>query len=162
VGWTPRNRNTPPIRFRLPRDFGSAAYYERRASTLDTWTAGVRTCRDIVALYDRLLDETEVIRDYLWVADTSAIELGRAGLEVIDREIVALMIDWAIRSFWERQPGWPDFLVRAAPGNKPAYRFCEVKSPADVLSLHQMKWFEWATKNEIPCELIMVKRSTEA
>jgi hypothetical protein len=122
----------------------------------------VRACRDIVALYDRLLDETELIRDYLWLADTSAIELGRAGLEVIDRETVALMIDWAIRNFWERQPGWPDFLVRAAPGHKPSYRFSEVKSPADVLSLHQMKWFEWATKNEIPCELIMVKRSAKA
>lgn len=162
VGWTPRNRNTSLIRFRLPRDFGSAAYYERRASILDTWILGVRTCRDIVALYDRLLDETELIRDYLWVADSSAIELGRAALEVIDRKTVALMIDWAIRNFWERQPGWPDFLVRAAPGNKPPYRFSEVKSPADVLSLHQMKWFEWATKNEIPCELIMVKRSAEA
>src|SRR6185312_4610396 len=49
VGWSPRNRNTPLIGFRLPRDFGSAAYYERRGSILDTWTAGVRTCEDIVA-----------------------------------------------------------------------------------------------------------------
>lgn len=162
VGWTPSNRNTPLIRFRCPRDFGSPAYYERRAAVLDTWTAGVRGCRDVLALYGRLLEETELIRDYLWVADGAAVELGRVALEVIPCETVALMIDWAIRSFWERQPGWPDFLVRTAPTRKPSYRFSEVKSPGDVLSLQQMRWLEWAVKNEIPCELIMVKRSRES
>jgi len=155
VGWTPIKRNTPLISFRLPRDFGSSEYYERRGDVLDTWIDGVRIAQNMTALYDMLLPETKLIRDYLWVGDQEAEELGRVALRVIPNDAVAAALAWAIGHFWDRQPGWPDLLVVG----KHSYSFSEVKSPYDQLSQSQMNWFSWAVENaHLQCELVRVKR----
>jgi hypothetical protein len=152
-GWSPINRNTELISFRLPSDFGSAEYYERRKEILDTWVDGVGSAENLVALYDALLPQTDLIRDYLWATDEETIELGRRALQAIPRETVSLALSWAIKDFWRRQPGWPDFLVIG----KSSYTFCEVKSRHDGLSQAQMQWFTWAMASHVPCEIIMVR-----
>ncbi len=60
---------------------------------------------------------------------------------------------------WNRQPGWPDLLLQSSS----EYRFAEVKSPHDKLSLEQLQWFRWAvTEAEIPCEICRVRRQLPA
>lgn len=154
IGWSMKNRKTPLIKFRMSTDFGSEHYYERRADVLNRCINELRVAADPVALYDELLPCTELIRDYLWVADNRAVELGRRALGVIPQRIVAEAVSWAIQHFWDRQPGWPDFLVIDNKG----FKFAEVKSPLDRLSQAQMKWFQWAVENAVPCELLRIKR----
>lgn len=154
LGWSMRNRETPLIKFRMSSDFGSEHYYKRRAGVLNKCIDELRGAANIVALYDKLLPGTELIRDYLWVADNSAVELGRWALRVMPQRTVADAISWAIQHFWDRQPGWPDFLVVDDKG----FKFSEVKSPLDRLSQAQMKWFQWAVTNAVPCEMLRIKR----
>jgi hypothetical protein len=156
-GWTNINRNTPNISFYLPEDFGSANYYLRRREVIDSWSVRMEAS-PLTALYDVLLRETEFIRDYLWVADDDAVNLGRKALEILPKEVIVKSVKWAISDFWNRQSGWPDLLVF----NNNEFRFSEVKSPHDKLSQDQMNWFEWALiEGEIPCELVRVKRMKE-
>jgi hypothetical protein len=154
-GWTSQNRDTPLIWFNLPKNFGSAAYFESRRSALISWLDGMRASENLIVLYDQLIQETEPIRDYLWAAEEDTIRLGRKALEIIPKSIVIGSIDWAIRDFWNRQVGWPDFLILG----EGQYRFSEVKSPNDKLSQDQMNWFEWAIRcASVPCEIVRVKR----
>lgn len=153
-GWTNINRKTPNISFYLPEDFGSANYYLRRREVIDSCFVDMEAS-SLAALYDSLLRETEFIRDYLWVADDDAVNLGKKALEILPKGMVVKSLKWAIADFWNRQSGWPDLLVF----NNNEFRFSEVKSPHDKLSQDQMNWFEWAlTEGEIPCELLMVKK----
>jgi hypothetical protein len=153
VGWTPQHRDTPLIRFRLPRDFGRPNYYKRRRDILESWFIGMRVAERLETLFDMLLDETELIRDYLWVADPASVARARRALQLLPREVVVCSVEWAIGDFWQRQPGWPDLLV-VRDGE---YRFVEVKSPHDELSQEQMRWFQWALSQNVSCEITRVK-----
>jgi hypothetical protein len=115
----------------------------------------LKTHESLPSLYEDLMAESEGLRDYLWVNDERAVELARVALRVMPPDDVVACIDWAIRDFWQRQPGWPDLFVLR--GND--FRFVEVKSPNDELSQEQMRWFEWAIKTaHLPCEICRVKK----
>jgi hypothetical protein len=158
IGCTPDNRDTPMITFNLPEDFGSAIYFHRRQAVLKKWLQRMRKARDLMELYDSLLPDTQFVRDYFWVAEHSAIELGRKAIQILPGHVVAASVTWAIQHFWNRQPGWPDLLI-ARPNE---YRFSEVKTPHDKLSQDQMNWLEWAvTVEDIPCELVRVQKLRE-
>ena len=158
IGWAPQRRDTPLISFRLPYDFGKPNYCKRRRRAIDSWLMGMRVAKRIETLFDGLLAETEMIRDYLWVADASSVDRARRALQVLPREFVVRSVEWAIRDFWQRQPGWPDLLV----ARDREYRFVEVKSPYDELSQEQMRWFEWASHEGVSCEIAKVKRLSQA
>ena len=150
-----RGRAAPQIRFRLPADFGSAQYYLRRKAEFDRALDAVSEMTDLSAEFDRQTEQAQLLRDYLWVADADVDPLARNALTIIPRETVVAALRWAIGSFWNRQPGWPDLFA----WNDREYRFFEVKSPHDELSLEQMRWFEWAIREaNIPCEIIRLKR----
>lgn len=158
IGWRPDRRDTPIIHFRLPQDFGSAHYYARRQSIVDSWLDGMRAVTDLQVLFDALVPETEYLRDYLWVAEPAAVEAARHALGVLPREFVVAAVHWAIQHFWDRQPGWPDLLVWSPT----EFLFVEVKSPHDKLSQKQMNWFEWAVlEQNVPCEILRLKRARE-
>lgn len=157
VGWRP-DVQTPLIHFLLPRDFASGAYYERREAEFEARFAVLEEANDLEAIFESCLGGAETLRDYLWVAEHDAEELARAALSSIPRDVILSMVKWAIRDFWNRQPGWPDLLVLG----QDEYRFSEVKSPNDKLSLDQMRWFEWALverENALSCEICRVVRS---
>jgi hypothetical protein len=139
-GWRSDRRDTPIIRLLLPQDFGSEAFFLRRQGLVEEALRALEESEDAVDVFDKILPVGESLRDYLWVADDAAVETARTALTVLPRRFLVEAIRWAIRNFWQRQPGWPDFLVYDAVG----YRFVEVKSPHDHLSLEQMRWFEWA------------------
>jgi len=161
VGWR-EGAQTPLIHFLLPEDFGSASFYERRRSEFDAHFASLEEAADLEQVFEGMLEGAETLRDYLWVAEDDAEELARAALSTIPKDVILRMIRWTVADFWHRQPGWPDLLLLKAP----EYRFSEVKSPNDKLSLEQMQWFEWAlvdAEEPVPCEVCrIVKRANSS
>lgn len=154
IGWRP-GAETAVIQFLLPEDFGSAAYYQRRRAEFDAQFALLDEAVELRDAFDSLIGGAGTLRDYLWVAEDDAEELTRAALSAISRDVILSMARWAIADFWNRQPGWPDLFVMK-PGD---YRFSEVKSPNDKLSLEQMQWFEWALvqrESPLACEICRI------
>ena len=77
-------------------------------------------------------------------------------MKVLPIDVVIASVEWAIGDFWQRQPGWPDFLLH----NSDAFFFSEAKSPNDELSQEQMNWFRWAIeKAKIPCEICRLEKA---
>jgi len=106
-------------------------------------------------IYPYLLENGSSLRDYLWANDKKSIKIATKALEVMKPNEVVTCLEWAIEDFWNRQPGWPDLFIYK---NK-EYKFVEVKSPHDSLSIEQMNWFEWAiTKSKLPCEICRIKK----
>ncbi len=113
---------------------------------------------DLGEAFDSLLEGAETLRDYLWVAEDEAEELTRVALSALSKLLVLKMVRWALEDFWHRQPGWPDLLLVGSG----EYRFAEVKSPNDKLSLEQMQWFEWAlvgSDDSVPCEICRIVKN---
>ena len=157
-GWRSDRRNTPLISFALPEDFGSAAYYERRRREIEKEIKHIRKANNILEYFSNLLQTSELLRDYLWVNDDTAINTAQQALSILPRETVIACLHWAIQDFWERRSGWPYLLIH----NDVEYRFVEVKSPHDRLSQEQMNWFDWAISDaHIPCELYRIKKAKQ-
>jgi hypothetical protein len=156
VGWRSDNRSTPLISFSLPEDFGSAAYFDRRRTAIESELQRLRTVPSIADEYERCFDASEGLRDYLWAAGDPPREIARTALGVLPGAFVLDSIDWVIRDFWNRLPGWPDILAYRDDG----FLFAEVKSPHDKLSQEQMNWFRWAINSaRVPCEILRVRRA---
>jgi hypothetical protein len=153
--WASRNRKTQLIAINLPEDFGSSEYYKRRGVALQDGIQRMRVAHDLETLFNELLNESESLRDYLWVNDDIAVESARTALEVLPKDLVISCVAWAVQDFWKRQPGWPDLFVY----RNNDFMFVEVKSPLDELSQEQMNWFKWASEEiHIPCEICRVNR----
>lgn len=156
-GWTNANRETALIGIPLPQDFGSPHHFERR---IDEYTQlfGFLRSQSLPEVLDDWLEPSESLRDYLWVNDDTAVALARVAVRAIPRVDILRWVEWAARSFWQRQPGWPDLLLTREDG----FRFAEVKSPHDSLSQEQLRWFRWALGDaEIPCEVCRIKKSKQ-
>lgn len=155
-GWSTASPSTPIIQFLLPEDFGTAEYFQRRQVALNSAIENLRETTNLATRLEELLLPSTSLRDYLWVNEDDAIQLARAALRIIPPDTILACISWVIRDFWHRQPGWPDLLLL-----KPnRYRFVEVKSSHDKLSLEQMQWFRWAiTEAKIPAEICRIRRS---
>lgn len=155
-GWTSTNRNTPWIFFSHPRDFGSQDFFIRRENKFKELFLKYKNADELGLIFLKQLEPSKSLRDYLWVNDDYSVELTKKALEVIPKETILHLIQWAIEHFWNRQPGWPDLLLFQSN----QYKFVEVKSPNDSLSLEQMQWFEWAiTQEKLPCEICRVKKT---
>lgn len=154
-GWTSHKRNNRLISILLPEDFGSTEYYKRREAAIQAGIQRMRAAGNLQIFFDKLLNDGESLRDYLWVNDDVAVDLAQIALNALPKETVIASVEWAIQDFWNRQPGWPDLFVYK--GNE--FLFVEVKSPHDELSQEQMNWFQWAIEQaHIPCEICRVKK----
>jgi hypothetical protein len=153
-GWLSSSPNTGLTTIPLPSDFGSQAHFERRQSEYADLFSFLRG-EHLSTLFEKWLEPSENLRDYLWVNEDAAVELGRLALAMVPEEDILRRIEWVAVDFWQRQPGWPDlFLVQ-----KSEYRFAEVKSPYDKLSQEQMRWFRWARGGGgVPCEICRIRR----
>ena len=152
--WSFKKRDTPLIQFLLPRDFGSKEYFKRRKEVFDNLLKGLEK-EDLNVIFEESLCASKLLRNYLWVDDDEAVELGRVALGIIPNLLVLKCIDWAVRDFWNRQSGWPDLFVFKTN----EFKFVEVKTPYDKLSLEQMNWFKWAIKEaSIPCEIFRLQK----
>jgi hypothetical protein len=154
-GWTTKDRNTPIVYIWKPEDFGSKEYYRRRCKVIDEWIEKLRRLGNLLPLFEELLDEGTPLRDYLWVNEDEDVKLASAALHVIPSEMVVRCVEWAIKDFWDRRPGWPDLFVY----KDSEYLFAEVKSPKDELSIEQMNWFRWAIEDShLPCEICRIRK----
>jgi len=157
-GWTSNKRDTPLIQFLLPEDFGTKEYFKRRSKAFNNLLKGLEKT-ELKALFEEMLNSSTSLRDYLWVNNDEAVELGRFALRVMPQLLVLKCIEWAIRDFWNRQSGWPDLFVFTDD----EFWFVEVKTPHDKLSLEQMSWFRWAIEEvSIPCEIFRLRRTATA
>jgi len=157
-GWTSKKRDSPLISFLLPEDFGTNEYYKRRKKPFDDMIEELGSS-DLGRLFEKLLEPSTLLRDYLWVNDDYAVELARCVLKVIPSEMALGFLNWAAKDFWNRQTGWPDFLAF----KDKEYLFIEVKSPHDKLSQDQMNWFSWAVHEmSIPCEICRIIKCTSS
>ncbi len=155
-GWKPHDRSMPIIAIPLPQDFGSPEYYARRQPELNDWINGLAISKTLLPVFDELQADSETLRDYLWVNEDDIIEAARAVLEVVPPRQVVRWIKWTIGSFWERQPGWPDYFIH----KNDEFFFSEVKSPHDKLSNEQKKWFEWALGEEgLKAEICRIRKA---
>ena len=109
-GWTSHNQNSLLISILLPEDFGSPEYYKRREVAIKAGIRRMRTAGNLRTLFDELLDDSESLRDYLWVNDDKTVEVARIALNILPKETVVTSVEWAIQDFWHRQPGWPDLI----------------------------------------------------
>ena len=153
-GWTSKNRDTGLIKILLPEDFGAIEFYKRRKEAIKSDIGYMRNAENLLVIFNEFLESSESLRDYLWVNSDEAVETAKTALNVLPKEIVISSVEWAIQDFWKRQPGWTDLFVYKDTD----YKFVEVKSPYDELSLEQMQWFDWASEQKIPCEILRVKR----
>ena len=153
-GWSSKNRVPGLVRILLPEDFGSTEFYERRKDAIVLAIDSMRKADNLLNVFAEHFETSESLRDYLWVNDNEAVETARTALSVLPKDIVISSVEWAIQDFWQRQPGWPDLFVYKGS----EYKFVEVKSPYDKLSLEQMQWFEWASVQRIPHEILRVNR----
>ena len=153
-GWTSKNRNTGLIGILLPEDFGATEFYKRRTDSIASNIDYMRKADDLLPVFNELVEAGESLRDYLWINSDEAVETTRTALSVLPKSIVISSIEWAIKDFWRRQPGWPDLFIC----KEKEYKFVEVKSPYDELSQEQMQWFSWASEQKIPCEILRVNR----
>jgi len=136
----------------LPDDFGTPANYLRRSNAYASRLDELRASPDFVREFERLVEPSWSMREYLAVHDAE-LDLARRAIEVIPRATLCGMLDWTLRDFWNRRRGWPDLLI-VRPG---AYRFVEVKTKQDRLSQEQMIWFEWACgEGAVACEILKV------
>jgi hypothetical protein len=136
----------------LPDDFGTPANYLRRDDAYARRLDELRASPDFVREFERLIESSWAIREYLAVHDAELV-LARRAIEVIPRATLCGMLDWTLRDFWNRRRGWPDLLI-ARPG---AYRFVEVKTKKDRLSQEQMIWFGWACgAGNVACEILKI------
>jgi hypothetical protein len=157
-GWAFKKRGTPLIQFLLPEDFGTKGYFKRRSKAFNNLLKSLEKT-DLKASFEEMLNASKSLRDYLWVNDDEAVELGRIALRVMPQSLVLKCIGWAVRDFWNRQPGWPDLFVFRTN----EFQFVEVKTPHDKLSLEQMSWFKWAIeKAAIPCEIFRLRKAVTA
>ncbi len=153
---TPTKRATAILRGSWGTDFGSKEYFIRRSKDFTTLLESLEKT-DMKELFEKLLEPSKPLRIYLGADNNEALELGRTALRVMPQSMILKCIDWAIRYFWGRQSGWADLFIF----RDEEYKFVEVKSPYDELSLDQMQWFKWAVEEaHIPCEILRVKKAT--
>ena len=144
----------PFISFLLPEDFGSHEYYLRREKELKELFSKLQKIDNLSIFFEKNLDQSKSLRDYLWVNEDYVVKMAQASLKTIPKSTIITFIDWTIRDFGHRRSGWPDLLLIKSGD----FRFSEVKSPKDKLSIDQMQWFRWASEMKIPCELCRVSR----
>jgi len=155
-GWTKSTPNTPIVEFLLPEDFGTREHFRRREDEYRAAFAEILSASNLEVLFDASVGPSPGIRDYLNVHEAE-VETARVALSVLPRPLLLRALEWTLHDFWHRFQGWPDlFLVQ-----EDRFRFSEVKTPKDRLSLAQMRWFEWALSEGIPASICkLCPRST--
>lgn len=124
---------------RLPKDFGTSGYYERRKNGIDKHLAWLSDDKnDLLWTYDYWIDPSWQLRQYLWAHRLQDIEKARTIIQILPVVIIKRILRFLVENYWNRYCGWPDLLVY----NEHEYFFVEVKSSKDKLSEDQKEWIK--------------------
>lgn len=140
----------------LPQDFGREGFGQRRDAAIAAAIAALpREAADLLAEFDRQLDASEPLRQYLWAHEEIHIDTAGAMLRVLPPGTVRDVLAYLAGAYWERYLGWPDLLVwRGAE-----WFFAEVKASDDKLSEEQKAWIlDNAEILHFPFKLVKIHR----
>lgn len=144
-----------------PRDLGAAGYGFRRAEVIGEHLESITPLSqsEFLHLFDYWLDDSVLLRDYLWAHDAGDVFTARTVLEVLPPAIVLRILRYLVGDYWGRYIGWPDLLVF----REQEYFFAEVKASKDKLSSDQKRWIsDNSSILELPFRLVKIHRLATA
>ncbi|HHP0480824.1 TPA: VRR-NUC domain-containing protein [Vibrio campbellii] len=124
-----------PIFSRLPSDFGTEGYYERRGDLVESYIESLTINSES---FDEYLLCSSDFREYLWAHRQADIELAREIIVLLGENGIKKVLSYLSRAYWTNFCGWPDLLL----SNGDKVKFVEVKSSNDKLSDDQKNWVE--------------------
>jgi len=144
-----------------PRDFGTPGYAERRGRVIDDHLSTIErpSKKQFLGLFEEWLDDSELLRDYLWAHDSEDVSRARIVLEVLPPDVVLRILRYLVGHYWGRFTGWPDLLAYRAG----EFLFAEVKASKDKLSGEQKRWIaDNALELDLPFRLVKIHRTATA
>lgn len=144
-----------------PRDFGTPGYGLRRAEVIDQHLESITppSQSEFLHLFDYWLEDSVLLRDYLWAHDAGDISTARNVLEVLSPQVILRILRYLVGDYWRRYTGWPDLLVF----REEEFFLVEVKASKDKLSGDQKRWIaDNSSILELPFKLVKIHRSATA
>jgi hypothetical protein len=142
---------------RLPKDFGTGAYAQRRRDAIDAHLSDDLRL-DLEWTFEYWLQHSSDLRNYLWAHRAEDVAVARQLLKLLPSHTVVSILRYLIDGYWERYLGWPDLLIY----RDGSWSFVEIKSSSDKLSVNQKRWI--ADNHAIlglPFRIIKIHRSVE-
>ncbi|QDG50583.1 VRR-NUC domain-containing protein [Persicimonas caeni] len=145
------------IEMYLPQDFGAREFAENRRERLDRHFDEIReSAQDILWLFDYWLEVSARLRMYLWAYADHDVEAARQLVAVLPNAQLISILKYLVEDYWGRYCGWPDLFVFSDHN----YKFVEVKSSNDSLSLDQKDWIAGNAKfMQLPFEMLKLHRA---
>ena len=140
----------------LPSDFGTPGYGNRRAKLAAARLNSIGGSQaSLIVEFERMLEYSEPLRQYLWAHQTASIDIARKLLAIIPSDRLVAIIQYLFDDYWRNFLGWPDLLV-SSPSE---YYFVEVKGSGDKLSEEQKRWIE-SSRQELllPFKIVKIHR----
>jgi hypothetical protein len=76
--------------------------------------AGIAAQRqDLGSLFDRWLEPSCGLRNYLWAHRAEHIQIARQLIDLMPTDTLMEVLHYLIEHYWGRYAGWPDLLVYA-------------------------------------------------
>ena len=144
------------IWLRLPDDFGTSGFAERRASAIDEHLSLLPDNKlELLELFDLWIEPSGDLRQYLWAHKVDDVIRARKVVEVLPEGITIKILRYLVGNYWGRYLGWPDLLVFRSN----EFLLVEVKSSGDKLRENQKDWIEDNRRIlKLPFKLVKIHR----
>lgn len=119
---------------RLPEDFGTSGYNERRKECIKRHIEEMIDDSD--CLFEYWLEFSYELRQYLWAHRENDILKAKQIISIIGLNNLRKVLHYFVMNYWKNYCGWPDLLIY----NQKEFFFVEVKSSNDKLSEDQKNW----------------------
>lgn len=151
-------RESKQIMTRLPEDFGSTGYADRRRQAIEEHLATLPGDTDeLLDLFDYWVAHSAELRQYLWAHRSEVVDRARTLIRVLAPDVVLSILRHLAGHYWGRYLGWPDLLVYKGS----EYFLAEVKSSKDKLREDQKSWIRDNSQNlKLPFKLVKIHRMT--
>lgn len=144
------------ITMKLPSDFGTTGYAERRRHAVQQHFKSLAGGREeLLFLFDYWRAYSEDLRQYLWAHRSQDVDRARQLVELLPPDTLREILLYLVEGYWERFLGWPDLILHRGD----AFRFVEVKSSSDKLSGDQKRWIiDNHDRLRLPFDLVKIHR----
>jgi hypothetical protein len=90
----------------------------------------------LAQLFDRWLDPSEKLRQYLAALGNEQIEIARQLISIVPANRILAILEYLIEDLWHRRAGWPDLLVH----RENEIMFAEVQAAGSKLGENKERW----------------------
>lgn len=146
---------------RLPRDFGTKGYAQRRAEAINEHFESMLPADqgELLWRFDYWVEGSALLRDYLWAHDPVDVTRARTIVEILTPDVTIRVLRYLVGNYWGRYTGWPDLLAHRGR----EFFFAEVKASKDGLSGEQKRWIaDNAVDLGLPFRLVKINRAATA